>query len=746
MMKKFNPFANMKISGKLLLPVFGMLLITVLVVTVINITNQNTLVTRQEQQRLQNLYTTFMEDINDREQMAVALAANLAEIPAVKKALAEQDRDTLAELLLASYQHLDADFGVPQSQFHLPPATSFLRLHKPEKFGDDLSAFRNTVLATNDQKRAISGLEKGKGGYGIRGVVPVSYQGQHVGSFEMGMNFDQQLLDNFKEAHQVDVSVYWYEADSKVETFSEESQADYATDFVLFASTLEDPPQIESATRQQVYETGEPIVTNISHAGTPLAVLSAPIRDFSDDIVGIVEIKVSRAEALAQITNSRNLTIAVGGGILLVMALIAWPLFSRLIVRPVQRLTAVADSLARGNIDVQIDCAQQSDEIGILGRSIEQTAAYINQTARAANRLAEGDLTVSVTPQSEQDVLGNSFVQMIAGLRSLVGQTTASAVTVNDASEHLAQIAEQTGQATAQIADSTQEQASSINRVSQITNQISTVTENITTNIQSAAEGAAEAARIAQEGSGVVEENIAGMGKIKAKVGLSAEKVAEMGQRSEQVGSIIETIDEIASQTNLLALNAAIEAARAGEHGKGFAVVADEVRKLAEKSAQATQEIAGLIRNIQDTVREAVTAMNEGSAEMEVGVKRANESGHALHRILDAAQKVHQQVEAIAGATQQMSAGTQEMVSEMDNVSVVVQESTAMTQEIAAQAGELRDSAHSLSEMSGGLQQIISRFNLELDNRDDAGDAPSAEIESVPAGAAVDGAAPNGRH
>lgn len=131
MMKKFNPFANMKISGKLLLPVFGMLLITVLVVTVINITNQNMLVTRQEQQRLQNLYTTFMEDINDREQMAVALAANLAEIPAVQKALAEQDRVTLENMLLASYQQLDAKFGVPQSQFHLPPATSFLRLHRP---------------------------------------------------------------------------------------------------------------------------------------------------------------------------------------------------------------------------------------------------------------------------------------------------------------------------------------------------------------------------------------------------------------------------------------------------------------------------------------------------------------------------------------------------------------------------------------------------------------------------------------
>jgi methyl-accepting chemotaxis protein len=738
-MKKLNPFSNMMISGKLLLLILGMLLITVIIITVININNQNKLVTDQEQQRLENLYTTFIEGIRDRERMAVALATSVAEMSAVQQAMAEQDRDTLRDMLLTSYQQLDEKFGVPQSQFHLPPATSFLRLHKPENFGDDLSAFRNTVLATNSQKQAISGLEKGKGGYGIRGVVPVSYQGQHVGSFEMGMNFDQQLLDNFKKAHNVDISVYWYEADSKVETFSEENLADYATDFVLFASTMEEPPQIETPIRQQVYNTGEAVVTNFNHQGVPLAIMSAPIKDFANDVVGIVEIDVSRTVALTQITDSRNLTIAISTGIFLIMALVAWLLFGRLIVRPIQHLTAVANSLAQGDINVQVDHSSQNDEIGILGRAIEQTAAYINQTAKAANRLAEGDLTVSVTPQSKQDILGNSFVQMIAGLRSLVGQTTNNAGTVNDAADRLARIAEQTGQATAQIADSTQEQATSINRVSQITSQISITTEDIAANTQSAAEGAAEAARIAQEGSRVVEETIAGMGKIKAKVGLSAEKVTEMGQRSEQVGGIVQTIDEIASQTNLLALNAAIEAARAGEHGKGFAVVADEVRKLAEKSAQATREIAGLIRTIQNTVSEAVTAMNEGSAEVAIGVMRANKSGEALHRILDAAQNVHQQVKTTANATQQMRSGTRDMVNEMNSVSAVVEESSAMTQEIAAQAGELRDSAHTLNEMSTDLQQIVSRFNLNNNDTHDyaANQRTKTDLPAVPVDAGV---------
>jgi len=238
------------------------------------------------------------------------------------------------------------------------------------------------------------------------------------------------------------------------------------------------------------------------------------------------------------------------------------------------------------------------------------------------------------------------------------------------------------------------------------------------------------------------------MNGIKTRVGLSAEKVKEMGLRSDQIGAIVETIDDIASQTNLLALNAAIEAARAGEHGKGFAVVADEVRKLAEKSALATKEIAGLIKNIQQVVAEGVAAMNDSVAEVDTGVARANEAGASLQNIQQAVEAVRRQVQDIAAAALEMNAASDHLVHAMETVGGVVQENadsadkmtmrshevtetieniasvseensaameemSAAAEEMNVQVEEALAAAQALAEMAQALQEVVEQFTLD---------------------------------
>jgi methyl-accepting chemotaxis protein len=240
------------------------------------------------------------------------------------------------------------------------------------------------------------------------------------------------------------------------------------------------------------------------------------------------------------------------------------------------------------------------------------------------------------------------------------------------------------------------------------------------------AAGAENAANTARSGVNIVEETIRGMQAIKEKVGLSSIKLQEMGERSNQINSIIETIDDIASQTNMLALNAAIEAARAGESGKGFAVVADEVRKLAERSSTATKEIASLITGIQDTVKEAVAAMEGGTNEVENGVTRANQSSQALDTILEAVETVNQQVTGIATAAQQMGLSAESLVSAMDSVSAVVEQNTAATEEMSAGSAnviESIDSIASVSEENSAAVEEVSAATEEV----------SAQIDDVSA-------------
>ncbi|WP_035299193.1 methyl-accepting chemotaxis protein [Brevibacillus thermoruber] len=364
---------------------------------------------------------------------------------------------------------------------------------------------------------------------------------------------------------------------------------------------------------------------------------------------------------------------------------------------------------------------------GYLVRSIVIPLNRVNAQLRAIAE-GEGDLTRELTVASRDEIgmLGQSFNRMLRNLREIILQVRSHAEQVAASAEELNASSEQTSQAAKQIAETVQgvvlgtdKQVQGVEEGSREVQEMAAGIRQISSRAERVTAAAVDTSELATNGNRTIQEAVTRMNGMSETIDHLSRLVRGLGERSRQIGQIVDAITDIAGQTNLLALNAAIEAARAGEHGRGFAVVADEVRKLAEQASASAGQITQLVGTIQSEIEEAVASMQRGTEEVAAGMAGVSEAGEAFARIRAAVLDVTGQIQEVSAASRSLTASTEKVAQAMREIAGVTETTatrtldvSAATEEQLASMEEIHASAASLAGLAEELEKLMGRFKV----------------------------------
>ena len=421
--------------------------------------------------------------------------------------------------------------------------------------------------------------------------------------------------------------------------------------------------------------------------GEPFQAAYDPLFDKDGEVIGIIAVAVPIAPYTKIAASSATQTIVISLVLALLIMLLASFVIQRMLIRPINRLRDNANELADLNLNVALYEAKGTDEIAELSRAFrnmkEQLTETMQNVARNANEIANSSVALAESSQQTNETAS----QIAATMNDI-----ASGVT--NQSEHAEQI---TGMMR--------------NTIAEVENNLDTVEQSL--------RNAQQSTVIAHEGEQAISKAISHLGTVTETVSYATDSIQKLGMRSEEIGGIITVITAISEQTNLLALNAAIEAARAGEHGKGFAVVAAEVRKLAEQSTGAAQQITDLITDIQAETSVTVRTMESNLTAVEEQVVIINQGGEALKHIVEKVSETESGVGHIQDAFMTVNSNSRNVQEAIYNISAIIEESAAATEEIAASSeeqyatvAEIADNTASLAEVADRLREEVNKFTM----------------------------------
>ncbi|MEW6764545.1 MAG: methyl-accepting chemotaxis protein [Pseudomonadota bacterium] len=637
MLQAFN---KLPIQRRILIGMIGLLIVAIVAPLPFQDDLLDRISEQNERKALDDLQKSLEAKLSAQQDMAEILAIQAASVPGVGMLMLEGRRGELQQLMQAQYEAVNNTVELKQMHFHLPDATSFLRMHKPSQFGDDLSSFRPSVVAVNRGLKPLRAYESGIAGIGIRSLTPVYANGRHVGSVEYGLDLGKNFVEEFSKRYGVDMAL----------------QVRLQGEWKSVASTLPEKMLLDEGQRMAAGK-DEDAVFRVQLDKRPFAVSIRELKGIDGQPVATVELAIDRSAFLAQQEQATMKLLGVGL-ILLVLGVIFSLLLANGISRPLEATARAMREIAQGD--------------GNLTRRLPEDGGH------------------------ESALLARSFNLFVEKIHRIIGEVAGSTVQLASAAEEMSAIThtargavDKQSQEISMVATAMTEMAATSREVAQNASTTSHATG-------SASEHAAQISRHLHSLKHYLEELMVEMEN-------SVIGVEQLKTQSNDIGRVVTVIRGIAEQTNLLALNAAIEAARAGEHGRGFAVVADEVRSLASKTAESTGEIQAMIERIQRSAEQTAQGIGDRRDKVIKGNAMAMEANEAIHAVTQQVTRINDMNLSIASAAEEQSAVAEEV---SRNVVTISQEVDHM----AENSRQVTQASEELARLGARLQSLVSQF------------------------------------